>query len=91
LGIFPFNINPHYLDADPDSTHMGETRETRLKEYLVFNSIPVLGIREGGWVRYDKERIFLKGNIASRWFEPQQDPKELSPESLLYEQGNKMF
>ena len=91
LGILPFNINPHYLDANPESTHMGETRETRIKEYLVFNNTPVLGIREGGWVRYHKHRISLEGNTSSRWFEQNHKPRELSPGSLLYKQGEQMF
>ncbi|MHC6219282.1 dipeptidase PepE [Arthrobacter sp. MMS24-S77] len=51
LGLVPFQINPHYLDADPGSTHAGETRETRLSEFLEENDVPVLGLREGTHLR----------------------------------------
>lgn len=54
LNLVPFQINPHYLDADPDSSHAGETRETRLTEFLQENNVPVLGLREGTHLLLDE-------------------------------------
>ena len=51
LGLIPFQINLHYLDADPTSTYMGETRETRIAEFLEENDCPVLGMYEGSWLK----------------------------------------
>ncbi|WIB26589.1 dipeptidase PepE [Curtobacterium sp. MCSS17_015] len=51
IGLVPFQINPHYLDADPTSTHAGETREQRLAEFLEQNDVAVVGLREGTWLR----------------------------------------
>ncbi|WP_285726777.1 dipeptidase PepE [Psychromicrobium xiongbiense] len=51
LGLVPFQINPHYLDAVPGSTHAGETREMRLTEFLEENDVAVLGLREGSHLR----------------------------------------
>lgn len=53
LGLVPFQINPHYLDADPRSTHNGETRQTRLTEFLEANDVDVLGLREGTHLRVE--------------------------------------
>lgn len=69
LGMIPFNINPHYLDPDPTSKHMGETRQTRIEEYQFFNEIPVIGIREGSWLEVKGEDITLRGELTARWFE----------------------
>ncbi len=80
LGVLPFNINPHYLDPIVTSTHMGETRETRIKEYLTQNTVPVVGLREGSWLEVLGETITLKGNYTARVFEQDKTPYELEPE-----------
>ncbi|MGV3695617.1 Type 1 glutamine amidotransferase-like domain-containing protein, partial [Flavobacterium sp.] len=83
LGLIPFNLNPHYLDADSQSKHMGETRETRIKEFHAFNDIPVLGLREGSWLEVRGEQIVLKGTLTARLFRPDQAPEELPAGSDL--------
>ena len=83
LGLLPFNLNPHYLDPDPDSLHMGETRETRIKEFHSFNSTPVLGLREGSWLEVEDERIFLRGNLTARLFRQEKDPVELPTDERI--------
>lgn len=77
LGCIPFNINAHYLDPIEGSTHMGETRETRIKEFHVFNNTPVLGLREGSWLEVSGNKILLKGNFTARLFQQNRKPIEL--------------
>ena len=77
LGLIPFNLNPHYLDPDIQSKHMGETRETRIQEFHAFNSVPVLGLREGSWLEVKGCVIILKGNLSARLFRQNQIPVEL--------------
>ncbi|WP_309641896.1 dipeptidase PepE [Flavobacterium sp.] len=83
LGLIPFNLNPHYLDPDSQSKHMGETRETRIKEFHAFNTVPVLGLREGSWLDVRGEKILLKGNLSARLFRQNQMPEELESGSDL--------
>lgn len=83
LGMIPFNLNPHYLDPDTNSKHMGETRETRIKEFHQFNTLPVLGLREGSWLEVKNETIILKGNLQARIFRQNQEPEELETGSDL--------
>jgi dipeptidase E len=77
LGIIPFNINAHYLDPLEGSTHMGETRETRIKEFHVFNEVPVLGLREGSWLQVLGDIISLEGMHSARLFKQNKRPVEL--------------
>ncbi len=77
LAMVPFNINPHYLDPDPSSKHMGETRETRIQEFHAFNSQPVVGLREGSWLEVNGNHIVLKGELDARIFEYNKAPYEV--------------
>jgi dipeptidase E len=83
LGAIPFNLNPHYLDPDPNSKHMGETRETRIKEFHTQNTIPVLGLREGSWLRVSGDEIILKGEWKARVFEQNKEPYEVESGTIL--------
>jgi dipeptidase E len=81
LGLVPFQINPHYQDADPSSRHMGETREERLREFLEENRTPVVALREGCWIRREGEAIDLggastTGRPAARIFGRGREPEE---------------
>jgi len=83
MGLVPFNLNPHYLDPDPNSKHNGETRETRIKEYHTQNATAVVGLREGSWIRVRGEKITTEGRFDSRIFEQGKQPYEVAPGSLL--------
>lgn len=76
FGLIPFQINPHYLDLDPASTHMGETRELRIEQFLEDNDVPVLGLREGAWLRRRGDQLHLGGATGARLFERGQEPVE---------------
>ena len=83
LALVPFNINPHYLDPIPGSKHMGETRETRIKEFHNFNTNPVIGLREGSWLAVSGPSITLKGELPARVFEYNKTPYEVAPQTEL--------
>lgn len=83
FGFVPFNINPHYLDPVEGSTHMGETRETRIKEFHAYNNTAVVGLREGSWLRAIGDKIVLKGGFSARIFEKDKTPYELADGSLI--------
>jgi dipeptidase E len=83
LGVVPFQINPHYVDADPGSTHMGETREQRIEEFLEENEVSVLGLREGAFLRREGPELRIGGVAGARLFGRGKTPEEIaSPADL---------
>jgi dipeptidase E len=83
MGLVPFNINPHYLDPNPDLKHNGETRETRIKEFLTQNDLKVVGLREGNWIRRIGNKITVEGSELTRIFEKDKEPYEIKPGTEL--------
>ncbi len=85
LGLVSFQINPHYLDADPKSTHKGETREERIIQFLEENETPVVGLREGAMLRIENGRTRLKGSTGAHIFRRGHEPVETLPGACLDE------
>jgi dipeptidase E len=83
LNLIPFQINPHYLDANPVG-HAGETREQRIDEFIEANpGIFVAGLREGTMLILEQERLFLSGPRKVRIFKKGQSPEEHGSEDDL--------
>jgi len=83
LNLVPFNINPHYLDPDPNSTHKGETRETRIKEFHFYNNYDVIGLREGAMLHITGNKMILKGSTGARLFKKDGTQEEYKPGDSL--------
>ena len=85
LGLVSFQINPHYLDPDPNSKHMGETRDERILQFLEENDTPVIGLREGAMLRIENGETFLRGSTGARVFRKGLAPIEILPGARLDE------
>jgi len=83
LGFVDFQINPHYLDPDPGSTHQGETREKRINEFHEENVTPVVGLREGAMLEVHDDVVTLIGDKGARIFKRGEEPYELEPGSRI--------
>lgn len=79
LALVPFQINPHYVDRDPDAAHGGETREQRIREFHEENAAPVVGLREGSMLLVDGRSMRLLGRSPARLFERDRPPREVAP------------
>lgn len=82
LQLVPFQINPHYLDPEPGSTHKGETREDRIREFHEENETMVIGLREGSALRVEDDVVTLIGTRTARLFRRGRDPEEVAPGGL---------
>ncbi len=83
LGFVPFQLNCHYLDPDPASTHKGETREVRILEFLEENRTPVIGLREGTMLLVENGSATLLGMKPARIFRRGEKPAEVEPGTVL--------
>jgi len=83
LGLVDFQINPHYIDADPSSTHQGETRAQRLHEFHEENEAPIVGLREGAWLRVMGTSVTLDGKPGGLLFRRGLTPEECTPGTIL--------
>lgn len=85
LGIFAFQISPHYLDPIPNTQHMGESQEERVLQFLEENTTPVIGLREGSFIRQAEGVAILKGPHSARIFRRNAAAMETGPGSDLTE------
>jgi len=76
LNLFSYQINPHFVDPDPTSLHMGETREKRIAEFHEENDAPVIGIREGSWVMMEMGTAWVGGQTFTKIFRKGEPPEE---------------
>jgi dipeptidase E len=79
LSLVTFQINAHYIDPDPHSTHKGETREERIREFLEENDVPVVGLREGSILRVEDGTTTLLGEKTARIFRRGAEAVEVPP------------
>lgn len=76
LKLVPFNINPHYIDPDPNSKHMGETRDKRIEEFHEESQNVVIGLREGAFLSIIDAKMILKGETGAKIFQQNLSPIE---------------
>jgi dipeptidase E len=71
LNLLPYQLNPHYLDPEANTTHKGETRDQRIAEYHQENDTPVIGLREGAYIGITAglTDIYIGGTPGAKIFE----------------------
>ena len=84
LNLVPFQINPHYLDANPEG-HGGETREDRIKEFMVVNpDVYVAGLREATYLLVENDKMQLLGSRRMRLFKAGEETREIEPGDVSF-------
>lgn len=79
LNLVPFQINPHFIPGSLVPTHMGETRETRIKEFHEENDYPVIGLTEANWLIVNDKEVVLHGGKSAFIFEKGKEVRMWKP------------
>jgi dipeptidase E len=79
LGLVPFQINPHFVDAPPPELQVGETRQVRLDEFLEENDVSVVGLREESWLVINGHKALLRGTAGAVLLQRREALRELAP------------
>ncbi|MCM1169169.1 MAG: dipeptidase PepE [Bacteroides sp.] len=84
LNLVPIQINPHYLDANPEG-HGGETREDRIREFMVVNpEVYVAGLREATYLEVEGNKMTLGGKRKMRLFKAGEEVREIEPGDVSF-------
>ena len=83
LGLVPFNINPHYKEADPAMAAFSETRDDRIREYHAVNANPVVGLEEGSWLVIEDGVVTTRGTARVKLFRRGEEPAWQEPNTRL--------
>uniref|UniRef100_A0A2P2I2H5 dipeptidase E n=2 Tax=Hirondellea gigas TaxID=1518452 RepID=A0A2P2I2H5_9CRUS len=85
LQLVPFNINPHYIDPSPDTKHMGESRQDRIRQYHEEDqTYPVLGLREGCLLLVEGSTATIAGDSGAKLFRKDCEPVECPAGDVSY-------
>jgi dipeptidase E len=78
LGLIPFQVNAHYPDTEPADPRSGDTRQRQIAGFLEENDIPVLGLREGTWLRVCGGAAVVGGVTGCRLYRRGMPAEELA-------------
>lgn len=79
LGLIPFQINPHFVSGELVANHHGETREQRIRQFQTEHNIPVVGLRESGWLEIHGNSAELGGSEPGVLFAVGKEPVQIGP------------
>jgi dipeptidase E len=83
LGFVPYQINPHYTNAQPTG-HQGETRDQRLAEFLSVNpKATVIGLPEGDWIEVQGKVSTLHGPFEAKRFRAGSETASIAPGAAI--------
>lgn len=82
LGLFPFQINPHYFNKKIEGFN-GETRDDRLEEFLKMNpNASVAGLPEGSFLKLENDLLQYFGEDEGVLFTSAENEKGFAKKQI---------